>query len=409
MTKIIRVFLLMVLTGVSCSSVNAMTLVAKAEEKPGLWGRYETMINGFWDRFYGLVSEEAREKYRQEQKEKALVLQRQREYHERPRRLNTVTWYLIHKFYDKAIQEIEKPVLVSLASKELLRRSARDGGQIRVIKKVLDLGVEGGYWISDALRYAAIKGYWDAAFFLYEVLQNHDDYKRDDYQIGADLLGAFAEAAYKGYIPLMRTLMQDPYVRRGWYKEKCFSRAWVPDDRTALHVAIQGNQIGVVNFLLKQGAKQGIKNQRDETEIQKANGLGFVRIAEILTRLQEELDIVAQENRAEGADTQGQRDTSPKSLIRLINEQPTNEGNRKIIHDRIMNDSALTSPLLVDALGNTILHRAAKIADWSLFRRIMLLNSLLIDVRNKRGETPLYVAVEMGGRQILEIFNQNTV
>ncbi len=74
-----------------------------------------------------------------------------------------------------------------------------------------------------------------------------------------------------------------------------------------------------------------------------------------------------------------------------------------------MSYGALTSPLLVDTLGNTILHRAAEIQDWKLFRRIMLLNSQLIDVRNKRGETPLYVVVEMGGRQILEIFNQNTV
>ncbi len=413
MVKVIMALLCIVLSGMPCSSVNGMALVAKAEdlsiEKPGLGARYTTIVNGFFDRVFGTVSEEIREKYRQEQKEKeaerALILQRQREYRERPGRLYLVTLYLLNKMYDEAIREIEKPALVSLASKELLRRSARDGGQIRVIKEVLKLGGEEGYWVSDALRYAAIKGYWDAAFFLYEVLQNYDDYKRDDYRIGEDLLGAFAVATYKGYIPLMRTLMHDPYVRDGWYKERCFYKALLPDARTALHVAVQGNQMVVVNFLLKHGARQGIKNQWDETEIQKANRLGCVRIAEILTRLQKELDIVAQENRADEGDSLARRDASQKSLIRLINELPTNEGNRKIIYDRIMNYSALTSPLIVDALGNTILHRVAKIGDWKLFRRIMLLNSLLIDVKNKKKETPLEIAVGTGGEQILEIFS----
>ena len=393
-----------------------MTVVAKAEDlttqKSSASNLYISMVNCVCDHVLGPVSDEEKELVRKQKARNQCRIRRHRAYEQKKERLALITLYLLHKRYDLAIEEIEKPGLMNLASGELLIRAAyRGGGHIPVIQKVLDLGVdeENVHWISAALRSAAREGLWETSFFLYDVLRKHKGYGKESNFIPRDLMGALTDAACKGYIPFMLKIMSDAHIKKIlWTRGN--HRASVGCSPTILHAAIQGNRIVVVNFLLKQGAPQGFTTgytaYGDETEVKKAKRLGYVRIVEILEHLQEELDLIAQENVEEEVSNTPE---CKKSILRLIKELPQDESKRSIIYNRLMACSALASPFVIDAAGNTILHKAAEIVDGGLFGRILYLNSELIAVKNKRGEMPLEIGVGMGGKGMLEIFGKEIV
>ncbi len=415
----IAVFVCLILSGVSYPYVKAMTVVAKAEDfavqRPSVSSLYAAMVHRFFDSILGPVNTEEAERLKREKAKREAHIKRNRAYREMQMRIAFVERLLAQKRDEEAIEEIGKPGLRSLASRALLNHIVYKGGHIPVLQKALDLGVneDDADWISEALWVAAEKGYWDTCFFLYDVLRNHKGYQEEDTYIRKDLMSVLFQAAYTGNMPLMRKFLPDPHVCECWWKNEN-NLAVSSSTPTVLHAAIEGDKIVMVNFLLKRGALLGFTTgftiYGDLTEIQTAKRLGFMRIAEVLACFQEELDLIAQESmEKEVFDASPFTPESKKSILRLIRELPGDESKRSIINDRLMVCSALASTSVIDAAGNTILHRTAAIADKKLFRRILYLNSELIAVKNKQGETPLEIAVVMGGRGMLEIFGKEII
>ncbi len=318
----------------------------------------------------------------------------------RERNVRIVTLMREGKF-DEAAQWIAPDMIT-----EVIVTSAAGKGCILVLMRMIECGLNNDDWILKGIVRAAEGGHVECIKFLLGNLKHYNSAAQ------GFCLKAVIRAVKGGKKAVVSLFIQTfnneiPFMKRDFAQWGQSRIEWVGEEHTTpLHAAIENNDLNTVVYLLKNGASLGLRDVNGEREREHVKRLGFARIEEVLNIFGDELRRMRAENASHNLDrsvnpegseslTVSDNENATVSLFTLIDKLEKNEGVRSVIYDRLLACPALASPFVINALGDTILHRAAKQDDKLLFGRIIQVNSSMIDVRNNRGETPLEIALIM--------------
>jgi len=155
---------------------------------------------------------------------------------------------------------------------------------------------------------------------------------------------------------------------------------------TPMHHAAEHNHIGMVQYLIKNGAEISARDLPGDTALHIAVRRGHGTVANLLI------------DAGVGVDVRNYSGNTP-------------------MHDALLSSDGLAlsyillnagaNPDIMDGDGNTPLHLAALLRSETAITHLLLSRGALVDLRNREGSTPLLLAVEAQSRELSELLIEN--
>jgi len=155
---------------------------------------------------------------------------------------------------------------------------------------------------------------------------------------------------------------------------------------TAMHHAAEHNHIGMIQYLIKNGAEIEARNLPGDTALHIAVRKGYGTVANLLI--------------GAGADVDA-RNYSGNSPM----HDALSTGDGLALSYLLLNAGA--NPDIRDGDGNTPLHLVAILDSETAIARLLLNRGALVELRNREGNTPLLLAVEAQDRELSELLIAN--
>jgi len=155
---------------------------------------------------------------------------------------------------------------------------------------------------------------------------------------------------------------------------------------TAMHHAAEHNHIGMIRYLIKNGAEIEARNLPGDTPLHIAVRGGYGTIANLLIDAGVDVDERNYSGNAAMHDALSTQDGLALSYILL---------------------NAGANPDIRDGDGNTPLHLVAMLHSDTIIAQLLLNRGALVGLRNREGSTPLLLAVEAQDRELSELLIEN--
>jgi len=155
---------------------------------------------------------------------------------------------------------------------------------------------------------------------------------------------------------------------------------------TAMHHAAEHNHIGMIQYLIENGAEVEARNLPGDTPLHVAVRGGYGTIANLLIDAGVDVDERNYSGNAPMHDALSTQDGLALSYILL---------------------NAGANPDIRDGDGNTPLHLVAMLHSDTKIAHLLLNRGALVELRNREGSTPLLLAVEAQDRKLSELLIEN--